>query len=282
LTDLDILRTAKLIASGGHTDLTLLNTATPEEDGGENTSKREEIGVGQVRGAIAGLRLTQSISKNRVMIVDSIDSVNANGQNALLKTLEEPTANTYIFLVCHNARRVLDTVKSRCNVLDVADPTFKNWLLAIRGAFDEPLDIDSAGLEDLYDLSGHSIGLALDIVNGGAQNIYDNLLESIFTGDPMNIQKFAEDISRGNMFNLFKVFIERFFSSVIDYYRNGRSSISERNGGAANFLTRNDPKSIVEKYDYSRRLIHDIEVCNLDKKHCISVLLSKMGSTCIP
>lgn len=50
----------------------------------------------------------------RVVIVDSIDEMNANGANAILKILEEPPYKTIIMLISHNPGRLLPTIKSRC------------------------------------------------------------------------------------------------------------------------------------------------------------------------
>ena len=43
--------------------------------------------------------------------------MNVNGQNALLKTLEEPPANAILFLISHLEGPVLDTIRSRCQTV---------------------------------------------------------------------------------------------------------------------------------------------------------------------
>ncbi|MDR1425731.1 MAG: hypothetical protein LBI70_01915 [Rickettsiales bacterium] len=278
----EIEKTAGLISSGGHTDFMLLNLATAEDDGGENTSKREEINVKQVRRATLHLRLTQSISNSRVMLVDSIDSVNTNGQNALLKILEEPPADTYIFLVCHNPGKVLATVKSRCSVVNVPDPTFDSWKMALQDVWQKnPRQNNYGGnLENLYNLSGHSIGLALDIISRDAQKIYENLLENIFVGNIISIQKFAENIAQENLFSLFKIFLDKFFSDIIKYCLGEHDAMDGEyvdTNRMTVFLEKNQMEKILKKYDYSRKMLRNAELYNLDKKHCISVLLGKIS-----
>ncbi len=54
----------------------------------------------------------------RVCIIDSLDDMNVNGHNALLKLIEEPPAQVMIFLIVHNRGWVPDTVGSRCLRLD--------------------------------------------------------------------------------------------------------------------------------------------------------------------
>lgn len=59
--------------------------------------------------------------ESRVFLVNAADSVTGIGcdvwQNKLLKTLEEPTPNTYIFIGVTDAESLLPTVRSRCQVL---------------------------------------------------------------------------------------------------------------------------------------------------------------------
>ena len=57
----------------------------------------------------------------RVFTIDATDSVTGVGsaiwQNKLLKTLEEPLPNVYIFIAVENAHSLFNTVLSRCQVL---------------------------------------------------------------------------------------------------------------------------------------------------------------------
>jgi DNA polymerase III subunit delta' len=52
--------------------------------------------------------------RKRVVIIDQADTLWANAQNALLKTLEEPTSSSVFFLVSARADSLLPTVQSRC------------------------------------------------------------------------------------------------------------------------------------------------------------------------
>jgi len=48
-------------------------------------------------------------------------SININAQNALLKTLEEPAKDTYIFILTPSAGNLLPTVLSRCMQVELDD-----------------------------------------------------------------------------------------------------------------------------------------------------------------
>ena len=53
----------------------------------------------------------------RIFIVDEADKMNDSSSNALLNTLEEPPATTYLFLVTSRADKLLPTIRSRCQTL---------------------------------------------------------------------------------------------------------------------------------------------------------------------
>lgn len=50
----------------------------------------------------------------KVFIIDDAEKMLATSSNALLKTLEEPPLDTYIFLICSDPDALLSTVVSRC------------------------------------------------------------------------------------------------------------------------------------------------------------------------
>jgi DNA polymerase III subunit delta' len=60
------------------------------------------------------LSLRRFEGRRRVVIVDPADAMNAQAQNALLKTLEEPPPETTLVLVSSSADALLPTVRSRC------------------------------------------------------------------------------------------------------------------------------------------------------------------------
>lgn len=57
---------------------------------------------------------TAQLKHGRVYIIDESQLLDAPGQNALLKTLEEPPPGAYIFLITSNEDRLLPTIRSRC------------------------------------------------------------------------------------------------------------------------------------------------------------------------
>ena len=110
-----------LFLSGNHPDFILL---TPEE-------KSKSIKIAQVRGIVNFAHQTPQRNKSKVIIVTPAEVMNSAAANALLKTLEEPAKNTYIFLISESSARLLPTIRSRCYQLnfDVPDQSIAmQWL----------------------------------------------------------------------------------------------------------------------------------------------------------
>ncbi len=57
---------------------------------------------------------------SRFFIIDDADKMNGPASNALLKTLEEPPATSYIFLISSRPDSLLPTIRSRCQTLRFA------------------------------------------------------------------------------------------------------------------------------------------------------------------
>lgn len=79
------------------------------------------IGVDVIRELIVKLSKTSQFGGKTVAIIENAEQLNRNSANALLKTLEEPTNNTVLILVCSYPHRLLPTIRSRC--LQLAFPT---------------------------------------------------------------------------------------------------------------------------------------------------------------
>src|SRR3546814_7083951 len=75
------------------------------------------VRVDEVREFDTKFRLRSAGGGWRVAIVDEAERMNRNAENALLKILEEPPANTLIILVSNALNAMLPTTRSRCRRL---------------------------------------------------------------------------------------------------------------------------------------------------------------------
>ena len=83
---------------------------------------RRTLTVDQIREAANTLSLTSLASQAKVLILEPADAMTRAAANALLKTLEEPGAGTYLLLISHQPGRLPATIRSRCQSLTVPLP----------------------------------------------------------------------------------------------------------------------------------------------------------------
>ena len=60
---------------------------------------------------------------HKIVIIDDFEKVTVEGQNALLKTLEEPMDYLILILISSTMKKILPTIISRCRVLKFSDVT---------------------------------------------------------------------------------------------------------------------------------------------------------------
>jgi DNA polymerase-3 subunit delta' len=129
----------ELSASGGHGDFHWLQ---PEE-------KSRVIKIDQVRDVVKFTNQTAGFGARKVVVLAPADSMNVNAFNALLKSLEEPAAGTFLFLVCHRVHNVPATIRSRCQLLRLPAPSEElslDWLEQLTGSRE-----DSSSLLEVAD-----------------------------------------------------------------------------------------------------------------------------------
>jgi DNA polymerase III subunit delta' len=123
------------LKEGAHPDFKLI--APEEESPGEgNTkkkgSKKSQITVAQIRQLYDYLSLsTHQVGGLRIILISPAETLNLASANALLKMLEEPPTNTIFILVTSQPQRLLPTIISRCQVLDLPIPSTQDaieWL----------------------------------------------------------------------------------------------------------------------------------------------------------
>lgn len=79
--------------------------------------KTNTIKIEQARELIHRISLKPFEADKKIVFIEQADTMNEHTQNALLKSIEEPSAKVYIFLGVSDAAGLLDTVVSRCKVI---------------------------------------------------------------------------------------------------------------------------------------------------------------------
>ena len=117
------------INSGNHPDVHILQVAPGES-----------IKIDAVRELLAQIRLRPFMAAKKIFIVHNIEDLTTEGANALLKTLEEPSANSLLILTTAVPERVLETVKSRCHVIPFAPASQRALAARLVQYYDEDKD----------------------------------------------------------------------------------------------------------------------------------------------
>lgn len=95
----------------------------------KNTKKRTQIVIEQIRELSDFLSLSSHKSDGlRVVIIHPAEALNSAAANALLKMLEEPPPNIIFILVAHQAHKILPTIISRCQKIDMPVPSTEDAL----------------------------------------------------------------------------------------------------------------------------------------------------------
>ena len=88
------------------------------------TVRKKNILIDQIRELSEYLELSVHQEKGRrVVLIEPADSLNHAASNALLKILEEPPENTLFILVTSQTQKLIATIRSRCQLLDLRGPS---------------------------------------------------------------------------------------------------------------------------------------------------------------
>lgn len=101
-----LCKQCQLLNAGHHPDLSTIQTP--------NSS----IGVDEIRMVSEKLTKTPQIAQSQIVVIDNAEKMTENAANALLKTLEEPTSNSFLILVNVGHVKLLPTIVSRCQQLN--------------------------------------------------------------------------------------------------------------------------------------------------------------------
>ncbi|HUO92712.1 MAG TPA: DNA polymerase III subunit delta' [Rhizomicrobium sp.] len=146
------------VKAGAHPGLLVLKRGINPDTGKLMTI----LSVNEIRKLGNFFGLTSGAGGWRVAIVDTADDMNDAAANALLKLLEEPPPRAMLLLLAHAPARLLPTIRSRCQRLDVRplDDATLDAELAARLP-----EMPPAERAHLAKLAGGSLGAALRFVD---------------------------------------------------------------------------------------------------------------------
>ncbi len=131
----------------------------------------------------------------RVVIIDEAHLLNRNGQNAVLKILEEPPSRTLILITVTTPGVLLPTIRSRCRVLPLAPLDEKQMKTILRRTAPTLSEDD---LSHLITLSGGSVGFALKVAGTDMLPLFEEIEGMLSPTKPLDLSrlhKIAEKIA---------------------------------------------------------------------------------------
>ncbi len=157
-------------------------------------NKQGNIPAEECRNIIDTLNLKSYEGNKKVQIIWRPEYLGKEG-NILLKLIEEPPADTFLFLVAENTEEILPTILSRTQSLklppiDAAD---------IAGGLTERMLADSRKAAQTAHLSNGSFTEALRLIQYSENDIFPDvkkLFNAVFTYNRSAISKFVEEWSK--------------------------------------------------------------------------------------
>ncbi len=172
------------IEDRNHTDVRLIEPLTG----------KKEISIQQIRELEKELYFRSYSGRKKIVIVDPANLLNLAGQNALLKTLEEPPEDSLLILIAIHAGGLLPTIRSRCLRLSFGPlPAHLLCGLLVSGK-----GMKKADAEFLSALAMGSLGAAIKIDGAALREKRKNWVDrlgSLHHGDYRGALEFAEAIA---------------------------------------------------------------------------------------
>ena len=148
-------RVCRLIAKNGHPDLTLVEA---EQVGGT-------LKIDQIRALQQTLALRPYEARYRVAVLRRFHEARFTAQDALLKTLEEPSPDAILIVTANSSDQLLPTIVSRCQPLHLRPLAIQTVREALEWEWGAPQD----QARTLAQLSGGRIGWAIRAVENPAE-----------------------------------------------------------------------------------------------------------------
>ncbi|MEG3640896.1 DNA polymerase III subunit delta' [Magnetococcus sp. PR-3] len=194
--------------SGGHPDLLWLE----KQDG------RTQLLVDQVRDLTHFVALTPLLSNYKVAVIDEVSLMNASAANALLKTLEEPPAQSLIILTTQSPGALLPTIRSRCQAIRFVPLEADILRKLLKNHKTEPPLTDQA-MESAIEMAGGSMGRALALCEGELptqrQELWQDMAQLLKGTDLGTICDLAARWGKAELFETTTMLLEFWFQSHI-------------------------------------------------------------------
>jgi DNA polymerase III subunit delta' len=244
------------IAALSHPNLFVLRRARDHSVSGKFYSA---IRVEDVRATRDALQRTRGRAGYRIAIIDSVDDCNANSANALLKTLEEPPADTLFIVLSHRPGGLLPTIRSRCQsftLRPLPDDQVSDIVRSIRPG------IDTEALARAVRLAGGRPRRAFETLMLEDGDVLDALVTWLGSPDEQPVRAqlaIADSLAASKGAEL------SFAQDIIREWMAGEAESAARAGASARFRL----ASANALWDKASALFADADIYNLDRRQTL-------------
>lgn len=267
-------KAARLITAQSHPDLLSIARPFDEKTGVQKTM----IPVDEARKLAPFLSLTSSYGSGRMVIIDEAHTLNRNGQNAILKMIEEPPTGAFVILTATSTAMMLPTIRSRCRVVNM-DPLKDNEISTVlaRQSIDIPPDVDTARL---YAMANGSVGHAIKLLESEALPLFDELLIILSALPKMDlpcIHKMADKMSRKADVDKFDAVSQMLIDTLQNTVRATAAGRPDPVGLAERIAPNGDLHKALKVWESVKQTFAMGQSGNLDKKLTFINAISEMS-----
>ena len=271
----------KKIISNSHGDLMVIELT--QDVKGKN---KKSISVSEIRKIKPFLSKTSVTGGWKVIIIDSMDEVTFNAENALLKSLEEPPIKTLVILISTNPAKLLPTTISRCRKLPMS-PLSNKTLNELLNMYLP--NLESGDEKVLSLLSTGSIGNALNLYENDGVKVFKELINLYSNLPSINvgiINKLSEEWAKDNLFKLSIELICWWISRIIKFKAQNNFSEYEEvvtgdkkiSKNISNLINLEELLNILENI---RTKYNKVNSLNLDKRNIVFTSLMELPNSMI-
>ena len=231
---------------------------------------KSNITIDQIRRLKTFLNSTSIIqNSSKIVIVDSADYLNISSANSMLKILEEPKENTYIFLISNQISLLLPTIRSRCLKIKFNTHNLTNFTNIIKDNIDE---ISNEEINFYFELTYGSPGTTILYYNNDFLDIFQLsikcLLSNDLDDDKINLSNILSKLTNdefNNYLSMLKFIL--IVANKLKVNRDDKSLVNMPNYLELESLSTNlTKKNLIDRFDYLTNNQKELFSLNLDKK----------------
>ena len=231
---------------------------------------KSNITIEQIRRLKTFLNSTTTIqNSSKIVIVDSADYLNISSANSMLKILEEPKENTYIFLISNQISLLLPTIRSRCLKIKFNTHNLTNFTNIIKDNID---GISNEEINFYFELTYGSPGTTILYYNNDFLDIFQLsikcLLSNDLDDDKINLSNILSKLTNdefNNYLSMLKFIL--IVANKLKVKRDDKSMVNMPNYLELESLSTNlSKKNLIDRFDYLTNKQKELFSLNLDKK----------------